>query len=300
MKYIQNQIAESRQTLPATMVYSAVVWLLAGMIQEGWWMIQFPLFLISAFLMMQLNNVNLLIRIYSRMISVSFIILSCAAAFLFPSVTGGFVQFCFIVSILSLFNTYQELPVIGWLYYAFLFLSLASLVEVRILLYLPLFWFLMLVTIHARGWRAITASVLGILTPYWFMVAWLFYTHRHEFDFSLLISHFGERLLTLVVVIILGIAGGIHFIMKHYEDKFRVRQLYYSFIYLALYTLALMFVIPSQFDILLRILIIAVSPLIGHFFALTKTKVSNIFFLVTAGVILILTLFNLWNSSSIF
>ena len=61
-----------------------------------------------------------------------------------------------------------------------------------------------------------------------------------------------------------------------------------------------MFVIPSQFDILLRILIIAVSPLIGHFFALTKTKVSNIFFLVTAGVILILTLFNLWSSSSIF
>ena len=158
----------------------------------------------------------------------------------------------------------------------------------------------MLVTIHARGWRAITASVLGILTPYWFMVAWLFYTHRHEFDFSLLISHFGDlsavtlsdfaiddlqRLLTLVVVIILGIVGGIHFIMKHYEDKFRVRQLYYSFIYLALYTLAL---------------IIAVSPLIGHFFALTKTKVSNIFFLVTAGVILILTLFNLWSSSSIF
>ena len=112
MKYIQNQIAESRQTLPATMVYSAVVWLLAGMIQEGWWMIQFPLFLISAFLMMQLNNVNLLIRIYSRMISVSFVMLSCAAAFLFPSVTGGFVQFCFIVSILSLFNTYQELPVV--------------------------------------------------------------------------------------------------------------------------------------------------------------------------------------------
>ena len=212
-------------------------------------------------------------------------------------------------------NPHSSLPAIGWLYYAFLFLSLASLVEVRILLYLPLFWLLMLVTIHARGWRAITASVLGILTPYWFMLAWLLYSQRQEFDYNQLISHFGElsavtlsdfaiddlqRLLTLVVVIIPGIVGGIHFIMKHYEDKFRVRQLYYSFIYLALYTFALMFVIPSQFDMLLRILIIAASPLIGHFFALTKTKVSNIFFLVTAGVILILTIFNLWSSSSIF
>jgi hypothetical protein len=61
-----------------------------------------------------------------------------------------------------------------------------------------------------------------------------------------------------------------------------------------------MFVIPSQFYMLLRILIIAASPLIGHFFALTKTKVSNIFFLVTARIILILTIFNLWSSSSIF
>ena len=314
MKYIQNQIAESRQTLPTTMVYSAVVWLLAGMIQEGWW-IQFPLFLLSAFLMMQLSNINLLIRIYSRMISVSFVMLSCAAAFLFPSVTGGFVQFCFIVSILSLFNTYQELPVIGWLYYAFLFLSLASLVEVWMLLYLPLFWFLMLVTIHARGWRAFMASVLGLLTPYWFMLAYQLFRQGSQFDVNQLVAQLGElpsfslsdfavddlqRLMMLAVVIILGIVGGIHFIMKHYEDKFRVRQLYYSFIYLALYTLALMFVIPSQFDILLRILIIAVSPLIGHFFALTKTKASNNFFLAVAGVILILTIFNLWSSSSVF
>ena len=147
------------------------------------------------------------------------------------------------------------------------------------------------------------------------MLAWLLYSQRQEFDYNQLISHFGElsavtlsdfaiddlqRLLTLTVVIIPGIVGGIHFIMKHYEDKFRVRQLYYSFIYLALYTFALMFVIPSQFDMLLRILIIAASPLIGHFFALTETKVSNIFFLVTAGIILILTIFNLWSSSSIF
>ena len=85
------------------------------------------------------------------------------------------------------------------------------------------------------------------------MLAWLLYSQRQEFDYNQLISHFGDlsaitlsdfaidnlqRLLTLVVVIILGIVGGIHFIMKHYEDKFRVRQLYYSFIYLALYTFA--------------------------------------------------------------
>lgn len=314
MKYLQNQIAESRHTLPTVMVYSAVVWLLAGLLTEGWW-IQFLLFVVSVFMLMQLNNVNLLIRIYSRMISVSFVILSCASVFLFPSIAGGFVQFCIIASILSLFNTYQELPVIGWLYYAFLFLSMASLVEVRILLYLPLFWFLMLVTIHVRGWRAVMASVLGVLTPYWGMLAWLLYSQRSEFDISQLVSHFGElsvfstsgftisdlqRMLMFIVVAALGTVGGVHFLMRHYEDKFRVRQLYYSFIYLALYTVVLMFFIPSQYDMLLRILIVTVSPLIGHYFALTNSKGINIFFLATAGVVLLLTLFNLWSSSSAF
>lgn len=110
MKYIQNQIAVSRQTLPTTMVYSAVVWLLAGVIQEGWWMIQFPLFLISAFLMMQAQQ-----RQYAHPHLQPDDICVVRHAVLCGSVSlsvchGGFVQFCFIVSILSLFNTYQEAP----------------------------------------------------------------------------------------------------------------------------------------------------------------------------------------------
>lgn len=314
MKYLQNQIAESRLTLPTVMVYSTAVWLAAGLVQEGWWL-QFVLFMASAFLMMQLNNINLLIRIYSRLVSVSFVMLSCAASFLFPSASGGFVQLCVILSVLSLFNAYQELPVVGWVYYAFLFLSLASLAEVTLLWYLPLLWFLMLVTINARGWRAFTASVLGILTPYWFMLAWLMASQGAHLDSSLVEAHFGAlavpiltgfdmidlpRMLVLVLAVVLGSVGGIHFILKHFEDKFRVRQLYYSFIHIAFYTLLLMVLFPAQTDVLLRILIIAVSPLAGHFFALTKTKASNICFLVTAGIIFIMTVFNLWTSSSVF
>lgn len=314
MKYLQNQIAGSRQTMSAAMAYSVVVWLLAGLIQEGWW-IQAALFVASAFLMMQLNNVNLLIRIYSRLVSVSFVVLSCAASFLFPSIEGGFIQLCFILSILSLFNIYQEQPVVGWGFYAFLFLSLASLAEIMLLWYLPLMWFLMLVTIHARGWRAITASVLGILTPYWCALAWVLCSQGADLNIGRIVAHFEalagdvlygfgtidlQRLLTLGVVVTLGIVGGVHFVYKHFEDKYRVRQLYYSFIHIALYTAMLLVVFPSQCDVWLRILIVAVSPLIGHFFALTSTKATNIFFCVTAGIILTLTLFNLWSYLSVF
>jgi len=109
-----------------------------------------------------------------------------------------------------------------------------------------------------------------------------------------------QQLLVLPLAVALGALGGIHFILKHFEDRYRVRQLYYSFIYIAIYSCVMMIAFPSQFDLLLRVLIIAVSPLAGHFFALTKTKASNICFLVTAGIIFILTVFNLWTSSSVF
>ena len=313
-KYLQNKIAGSRITLPVACLYSFVVWLASGVIQEKWWL-QLSCFAFTTYLMAILNSKNSLIRVYSSLISVFFMVFTCCNCLLFPSIREAVSILFLVLCYFILFSSYQDKTATGLTLYGFAALGAATMSNVHLLYYVPLFWLFMRYNLLSLSWRTWMASLLGLLTPYWFMLAWLFYTHRHEFDFSLLISHFGDlsavtlsdfaiddlqRLLTLVVVIILGIVGGIHFIMKHYEDKFRVRQLYYSFIYLALYTLALMFVIPSQFDILLRILIIAVSPLIGHFFALTKTKVSNIFFLVTAGVILILTLFNLWSSSSIF
>ena len=48
---------------------------------------------------------------------------------------------------------------------------------------------------------------------------------------------------------------------------------------------------------LIRIMTVAVSPLIGHFLALTKTKITNIAFIVITVAILALTTFNLWISS---
>ena len=73
-KYIQNKVAENRLALSVTIVYAVGVWLLSGFVQENWW-IQFGCFALAAFLMLELNNVNALIRIYSRMVSCSFLAL---------------------------------------------------------------------------------------------------------------------------------------------------------------------------------------------------------------------------------
>lgn len=310
MKRIQNKVAESRRTLSVTVLYGLAVWLLAGLEKENWW-IQAACFAISVFLMMEINNQNLLIRIYSRMVSVSFIALFCAAAFLFPSMPGAIMQLCVITSLLLLYGTYQDKASPGKTFYLFFCLSLASTLDIHVLYYIPVVWLLMATTVYSLGWRTFFASLIGILTPYWFMFSWYLY----KGDIDPMLEHLSElvvlqpidytvfdipRILYLAFLLILFITGTVHFVRTSHNDKIRVRQVYYSFIALTIVSYIFLALQPTLYDMVIRMLIITISPLIAHFIALTHTKITNIAFLVMIGAVLILTGLNLWISSSLF
>ena len=272
MKRIQNIVAESRRTLPITATYAVIVWLLAGLIGQGRWL-QFACFVLSVYLMMQLNNENLLIRIYSRMVSVSYILLSCAALFLFDSPSGAFFQPALIASIFCLFKTYQDRSSAGWTYYTFLFLGLGSLLDVHVLYFLPVFWLMMILTVYSFSWHTFMASLLGIATPYWFTLL--------------------QHLLLIVFLVSLFLLGAIHFVVTSYKDKIRVRQMYYSLIVLMIFSCILVALLPQLYHLTFHIMIISVSPIIGHFMALTNSRLTNILFFVLAAVTLFLTSMNL-------
>lgn len=312
MRRIQNKVAESRRTLSVAILYSVAVWLLAGLVSERWW-IQLGLFLFSSYLMALMNNINVLIRIYSRMVSVSFIVLSTSAVFLFPSIEGCFIQLCFITALLSFYNCYQDKESPGWTFYTFLCLSIGSITEIHILYFVPIFWLMMIIIVYSFSWRTFIASIVGILTPYWFWVPWTFW--RHNGDMTVLVNHISalvnfqvpetnplttQQTLLLILVTILGVTGAIHFVRNSNFDKIRTRQLYYSFFIIGISAFTFLIIQPQHYDMLIRIKIIAVSPLIGHFLALTKTKITNIAFLVMMMAVLALTVYNLWISSSPF
>ena len=116
IKRLQNHIAESRYALPVTAVYAVVIWLLGGLLVHQWWL-QFACFALSAYFIVLLNNVNALIRIYSRMVSCAYLVLSCMACFLFDSFKGGAAQLCYIVSNVLLFRCYRDEKATGWMFY---------------------------------------------------------------------------------------------------------------------------------------------------------------------------------------
>ena len=309
-KLLQNRIAESKITMPATTVYAVVVWLFCGILTHHWWW-ELVCYGITTYLMVELNNINALLRIFSRMVSSAFLALTCCACFLFPALHEASMMMSLAASILLLFTTYQNKDSAGITYYAFLFFGLASIAYIHVLFFLPLIWLMMITNIMSLSWRTWIASLLGLLTPYWFYITWLLYQQ----DYSTVINHFtaltvfeepfnlygisDSQKATLALVSLLTIIGIVHHIHKSYLDKIRIRMFFGFFIWMDLAAFLFLFLQPQHFNAMLLIMILNTSPLIAHFIALSSTKLTNITFLVITSATLLLTIYNIWIFSSL-
>lgn len=305
VKRLQNRIAQSRWALPITIIYGLVVCLTVELMGYGQWM-TFALLLVATLMMAELNNGYSLIRIYSRMVSCSFMVMITMSLTLFESVTVAVVMVAYIAFLLLIFRAYQNPGAVGWVFYAFVALGISSIVFSKSLLFVPVLWVIMAVNVLCFSPRTLIASLLGIITPYWFVAAWLIYqgnisylgTHflsalqfGTPFQFSILNIH---QLLTFAFVLVLAVIGAVHFFLYSYQDRIRIRLMYETFVVLDACAVIFAILQPQYFDEMLGMSIVTTATLIGHFLALTHSRLSNITMFVLAGVTLALTIFNLW------
>lgn len=297
-------------TMPAVTFYAMAVWLLCGGLTHHWWW-QLLCISITTYLMVELNNINALIRIFSRMVSSTFLTLLCSACFIFPALPETVMLTCMTAFILLLFLTYQDKEAAGLTYYAFLFLGVGSIAYIHVLFFLPLIWLLMMTHTMSLSWRTWMASLLGLLTPYWFYIPWIIYQR----DYSAITNHFmaltvfeepfnlygiiDSQKATLGLVILLAIIGTTHYIRKSYLDKIRIRMFYGFFIFMDLAALLFLLLQPQHFNAMLLLMIVNTSPLVAHFVALSSTRLTNITFMVLCAASLLLTAYNIWMFSSL-
>ena len=303
-KKIQNRVAESGYTLPVTAAYALLIWLLSGMVDHGWWL-QMGSMALCTYLLVELSNNNALLRIRSRMVSSCFLVLCCAANFMFPDTGGGVVSVLMVVALRFLFSTYQDKRSEGRYYYAFLALGAATLFRAGLLYFVPPIWVLCLTQLQSLTYRSWTASLLGLLTPYWFLLPWLTFTN----EWSRLTAHLAQLadlsfpisyavmsssvVLTLSFVVVLFIIGMVHFWLRLFEDRIHIRQLYGFFGMMGIATLLCLLLQPQHYSLLLRLLILYACPFVAHFFTLTNSRLTNIVFLVSVVLSVLITVLNL-------
>lgn len=308
MKRLQNRIAQSRFALPLMAVYGTVVWAFAGLL-EGNTYIGFLLFGLATYVMLTINNSNVLIRIYSRMVSCSFIALVSAAAFMFHETDVMAQGALMSVMYLSLFNCYQDKHSSGYAFYAFLMIGIISMFFIRILFLVPVLWIILALALYALNFKTFLASLLGLAAPYWFWSAYCItggtmdpiWQHLGTL-FCLSLPAVEDipnlpRLITLLLVAVVSVTGMVHILRKNFKEKIRTRMIYNGFITMFFALLVFMALQPDCFDYLLIDMMLGGAALIGHFLALTETKVTNWAFKTLVFITLGLTFYNLWTLS---
>lgn len=291
--------------LPVTAVYVVLVCLAAGLLEGHMW-VSFALLAVSAFLMMQLNNANALIRVYSRMVSCAFLVLTVMSTFLLADPVYGGVQLCLVAFYVLFFRAYQDKRAVGSLFYAFLMIGIASVWFVQILFFVPVLWILLYTNVLAGSVRTFFASVMGLILPYWFVEVYYVYMGEPQ----ALLPHFlalaqfrplelslpwtGPQLSATALVLLCTVVGVVHFHRNSYMDKIRTRMLFEIFSAMAVCTVVFLFLQPQHVNSLLGMLIVSVSPLFGHYVSLTRTRLTNISFFIFLLLTLVVTAYNVW------
>ncbi|MBR1652955.1 MAG: hypothetical protein IJ692_06160 [Alloprevotella sp.] len=298
---LQQNIVSSTLTLPLCSVACAVVWMLPDVRSASLWG-GLAAATLTTYLLLEMVNRNQLLRIRSRMVSATFVCWLAACPFLHPLGWHFVPALAVAGSLFLLLSSYQEERAVHSVYHAFLLLSLGSAFFPPLICLVPLYYAAMSVQLRSMSWRALGASLLGVLTPLWFGLAWMLLSGQAEHvaahftpwlsyrlpDYGSLPPRFWVNAAFLLWQLLLGLT---HYYRTNFNDKIRVRMCYYVIMLLEAAFVAGLFLFPDHFPTLYLLLILCGSPLVGHYYTLarggawmTAWFLQNLLLLIALGV----------------
>lgn len=311
LEFLKN-ISNSQFTLPVVSILGLLLWLLlptahTGVIdlqEHGLWAL-LPsvlsqgttgklLGLVSAalvvYLIAELTNTFVLLRISSRMLSSSMAALLSCILCLHNFQPGHLTMLMVVMSFFALFYTYQTAHPVAT-YLSFLALSVASLFFPKLLLLVPVYWGCM-AYLRSLSLRTFMASLFGVIVPYWFFLCVSLYVEDGlqvflttckdiiAFEMPMYVELEKTDIMIFIFVFIYFLAGVINFATHSFLDKTRTRIIFKTVIAHGFALVLFLLLQPQYFHTLLPLLLIDASLVGGHFIALTYNKISHIYTLV--------------------
>lgn len=304
----RNRVSQSMASLPIASLLVAVVWMLPDVSNAYLWG-GLAVMAAMTLIMAEWNNQFQLIRIRSRMNSVVFLTLMA----LFPSLhalTWDVVPTVgLLLSYFVLFRAYGAYQTQGILFHTLFFVSLGSLVYPPLLLFAPFLLLSSYAQLRALTFRSFFAGLLGLLLPYWLYAPYLVWQPEKGREFLALWQHY---LLTDIpdyaalpphhwvasgLLLFLALVSVFHFLRTAYNDKIRTRQYFFLLLVQFLPLLMMGAAYPADDAHWIPLLIVTMTPFVGHYFTLARGSLMNLWFwiwlvlLVSLGVV---QHFDLW------
>lgn len=298
----RNSIISSTFTLPITAVLVLVFWILPSVSDSMLWA-GLAVTGITAYLIMELNNRNALLRIRSRMMSVTFLALMLVCPALHRWSIEAIPTICLVLAYFMLFSSYQQVRPEGYIFHAFLFISVGSIIFPPLLVLALGYYVSMMFQLRNFSWRSFMAGVLGAAVPYWLYAAYAIWNNQLDTAFLYLYDWFEPRLpnymlltvnqwITLGVIFALALLAFIHFIHTAYNDKIRTRMLLYVVITTQVLLTVGVVMLPGNFDEQMRLFIANSSLIIAHYYSLGKGRFFNQWFYFTIVILIALGVYN--------
>ena len=295
-------MATGRFTLPVVILICLLLW--GSTFQEWNELISLGVTIIIGYVFIETNTTFNLIRTRTSMPVCLYWLIATALFFLHPFEWNNLVPLVFILATYQLFHSYESVSSSPFIFHSFLFIGLGSIAFPQLLYMVPMLWGSM-IPFRAISIKSFLASIIGLMTPYWFIFGYALYfnemhilltplreaAHLYPIDYSHLtlpeIASWGFITLLLIV-------SGFHYWQISYMDKTRTR-IYHSYLAIAGFWATLLSILqPVHWCEWLSIQLICTAFLCGHLFSLTRNRFSGIFFIVTFVLYILLMSFNLW------
>ncbi len=298
----QYRVTTGRLTLPVCIALSALLWWLhegpQPLAVAGW-----GVCLLTTFLLAETDNTQQLIRVRSQMVCSTWLFTAACASALHPAIEVQLPAAALAASHLLLLQCYQRTEPVAQVFHSFLLLSVGSLFFTPMLLLtfpmLCYLWRLMLV----RSWRTFWAAMVGLALPYIGVGGWCLVTK----DFSWILTQIeplsrlpqleltayeglpAHALIPYVLLVLLTFMGMLHHLTNSFADKIRVRLMLRVFIFQSFFLLLMPVAWPQSLPTLTAMLLVSGAPLIAHFFSLTNSRATNVLFIITIAILLLVT-----------
>lgn len=298
----QIQVATGRFTLPVVILICLFLW---GITFQDWKdCIYLVITTLIGYLMIEINTAFIMIRTRTTMPVCIFWVIATSMFFLRPFEWENLVPLAFLLSIYQLFQSYEAASPAIPIYHAFLFVSLGSLIFPPLLYLAPLLWGSM-IPFRSISIKSLLASLLGIITPYWFLFGYSFFFDQMPLFLSTLKEmirfypiEYGYLTISEIaswsIITLLMIISGFHYWQISYMDKTRTRFNHSFLVIVGLCVTLWISLQPIYLHELIVIQLICAAFLSGHLFTLTRNRFSGILFIVTFVVFILLMSFNLW------
>ncbi len=301
----QNHISGSVFTLPVCAFIAFVLWWfplsseggsLLGRLQfDLSHLIALGIIAFTSYVLIEMNNVNMLIRVRTRMVTSVWLLSVATIADTHVYSAGLTASCCMAMACYLLFKTYQCRNCQADSFHYALMIGLASIFVPHCIIFLPLFLWHQMAFLRSMSVRSLCASMVGFFFPALLWVSfWVYkddYTKLKEWfeTFRTYYPIVKENYLQLTysqiaswgLVTWLTFLGAVHYLSTSYNDKIQVRMLLYAFVSM-FFTIEVFVVLqPQRLDEMLPILLMVGAPLIAHFFALTKSWFTNFLFILS-------------------